>query len=87
MVQADRRDRHPDRGRRPDGDQPQAHPDGRRQESLQLPPSQSQPDWIRHRINRRSQSSKSKRYFTRFIKNDLNLHAIPGLDSTYFFTK
>jgi len=37
-----------DSGRRPDGDKPQAHRASCWREGLQLPPAQSQPDWICH---------------------------------------
>ncbi|XP_068785640.1 beta-enolase isoform X5 [Struthio camelus] len=42
---------HPGGGRRPDGDQPQAHPAGGRAARLQLPPAQGQPDRLRHRVH------------------------------------
>ena len=62
LDQVDRRDRHPDRGWRSDGDQPQEDPDGRGQEGLQLPPPQGQPDRIRHGVHRGAQSGQAERW-------------------------
>ena len=42
--------------RRPDRDEPEAHQDGHRAQSLQLPAAQSQPDRLRYRSHRKRES-------------------------------
>ncbi|KAH7662440.1 Protein ENOL-1 b, partial [Aphelenchoides avenae] len=61
LVQVPGVDLHPARRRRPHRHQPEAHQDRHREEGLQLPPPQGEPNRLRDRVDRGGEALSRQR--------------------------